>query len=441
MTNHLIKRIQGLRSTAKNLTLVIEDKESSQNKDALQFDQNKPMKCDRSIVALKSKKPHLAYLDGIRGIAAFYIVLSHIRDNTKWVLEQQNVSLAPFWKQYLFPVLSHGGIAVIAFIVLSGYCLTLPILHSPKVWFEGGIRRYIKRRALRILPAYYASLALSLLLIAYFPGVQTDQSFWRVALPAFTPDVLLSHLFLVHNLSLNWLHKINPPTWSMATEWQLYFTLPLLILIWKRFGVSVMVITSILAGILIRLLIPQTFQAIPWLLGCFGLGVGAAILNFSKKDHTESSIAQERKRLNQLKWLSIVTTSIATILTVFDLLDRPPYIMTTLVGIATASVIMFLTQYLQICQKDSQMLASKPLLLSFLESKFSLTLGRFSYSLYLTHLPVLSTVQLVAFQHGASITLSIVLMFVIGVPLSLIVASLFYKMFEAPFLKLRNKKL
>ena len=37
---------------------------------------------------------------------------------------------------------------------------------------------------------------------------------------------MASHLFLVHNLSEGWIFKIDPPMWSVATEWQIYLLFP-----------------------------------------------------------------------------------------------------------------------------------------------------------------------------------------------------------------------
>ncbi|WP_213057474.1 hypothetical protein, partial [Escherichia coli] len=67
---------------------------------------------------------------------------------------------------------------------------------------------------------YYAAIAFSLLLIACLPVQDIIRSpdatlHWKDWLPAFTPDVLLSHLFLVHNLSPAWWSKIDGPTWTV----------------------------------------------------------------------------------------------------------------------------------------------------------------------------------------------------------------------------------
>ncbi len=63
----------------------------------------------------------LAYLDGIRGLAALYVVLVH-----SWALDdalQPSLLWLPVTK-----LLRYGIFAVVIFIVLSGYCLMLPVV-------------------------------------------------------------------------------------------------------------------------------------------------------------------------------------------------------------------------------------------------------------------------------------------------------------------------
>src|ERR1017187_9473039 len=102
---------------------------------------------------------HLAFLDGLRGIAALNVAFTHA-----WGVTYRRVASdpPPDWfmavRQFFIP----GDWSVCAFIVLSGFCLPLPIARNVEKQLPGGVIHYIKRRARRILPAYYAALALSL---------------------------------------------------------------------------------------------------------------------------------------------------------------------------------------------------------------------------------------------------------------------------------------
>ena len=129
-------------------------------------------------------------------------------------------------------LLSRGRLAVDGFIALSGFCLMLPVarhgnLESAPVFF--------RRRAIRILPTFYAALVFSLLFRLLILGTQPDGSHGDIELPI-TPRSVAACLFMVQNLFA--VNRINSVFWSIAVEWQIYFLFPLLLLLWKAIGPS-----------------------------------------------------------------------------------------------------------------------------------------------------------------------------------------------------------
>ena len=115
-----------------------------------------------SAPAIADSRPHrLAGLDGIRGLAALFVVVDHVFLRA---FPGYPVDHAPFWAGWFI----YGRFAVVIFIVLSGFSLALsPARHG---WRLDGVSRFAQRRAWRILPAYWAalvfSLAVALLLVA-----------------------------------------------------------------------------------------------------------------------------------------------------------------------------------------------------------------------------------------------------------------------------------
>src|SRR5690242_1352162 len=101
----------------------------------------------------------LAILDGLRGLSALYVVLHHAYEEVRTVAPTDWLVVRLAW-------LHCGHAAVAVFIVLSGYSLAAG---DP---FRGGFRAYVGRRARRILPPYYAALALSLLAIWLVPELR-----------------------------------------------------------------------------------------------------------------------------------------------------------------------------------------------------------------------------------------------------------------------------
>src|SRR2546423_2921524 len=98
-------------------------------------------------------RQRLAGLDGVRGLAALFVVVNHIFLRA---FPGHPVDRAPFWASWFI----YGRFAVVVFIVLSGFSLALsPARHD---WRLAGVRRFARRRARRILPPYWAALAFSL---------------------------------------------------------------------------------------------------------------------------------------------------------------------------------------------------------------------------------------------------------------------------------------
>src|ERR1700742_911024 len=95
----------------------------------------------------------LAGLDGLRGLAALYVVVYHVSLRASPGYPDAG---ALFWVGWF----SYGRFAVLVFIVLSGFSLALSPARDD--WRLDGIAAYARRRARRILPPYWAALAFSL---------------------------------------------------------------------------------------------------------------------------------------------------------------------------------------------------------------------------------------------------------------------------------------
>ena len=100
----------------------------------------------------------------------------------------------------------------------------------------------MQRRARRILPNVLCGASFirafcwsPAIFLARYTGSKRS-----IAASDLNPGDLISHLLLVHNLSSAWFHQINAPLWSVATEWQIYFLLPLILLpLFRRAGIAV----------------------------------------------------------------------------------------------------------------------------------------------------------------------------------------------------------
>jgi peptidoglycan/LPS O-acetylase OafA/YrhL len=170
-----------------------------------------------------SQVNRLAGVDGLRAIAALWVVLFHI----------QAFSEARFpWVPGLDLFLRSGSTGVSLFLVLSGFCLYLPFAGGRAHRFKVG--QFFWRRCRRLMPAYLVSLLGSLALavgaasLLGTPPLSFGEAAWQ----------LVTHATLIHTLFPSTFYTLNGAYWSLGLEWQLYLGLPLLVIGVRRFGLA-----------------------------------------------------------------------------------------------------------------------------------------------------------------------------------------------------------
>src|SRR5262249_46897614 len=160
-------------------------------------------------------------VDGLRAFAALWVVLFHMGA----------FSGGPLWPGIDLLVRS-GSTGVSLFLVLSGFCLYLP-------YAGGRLDRFrttasLRRRCARLLPAYYTSLAIVIVAHAVgggLPGLP------RMGAAELTGQAA-AHATLTHQFMPSTFYALNGAYWSLGLEWELYLTLPILILAVRRFGLG-----------------------------------------------------------------------------------------------------------------------------------------------------------------------------------------------------------
>jgi peptidoglycan/LPS O-acetylase OafA/YrhL len=387
-----------------------------------------------AIPAVEQTAPRLRlhYLDGVRGLAALCVLFWHVYLDAH----------SPQWPMYLKFINSQSArFGVDVFIVLSGYCLTIPIAKTQDLVMPGGVLQYLRRRARRILPPYYAALALALLIIALVPGMRNPvggdpaDSVHAIS-PAFAAGPIISHLLLIHNWNPDWANKIDSPMWSVATEWQIYFFLPLLLLpAWRRFGLVASVLIGVALGLRIGFLTPKsppwTFS--PWFLGLFAMGMAGAAVNFSPRYE-----AARRKPWGVIASVAAPALLAAIIVAVPALLAaviRHPillslygYVVDFAAGAVTCCMLIACTKRLM--RTDQR----PPLVLRLVGSQPIAGLGAFSYSLYLIHHPLLLAMETVYVKAHFSPLMAYTILLTCGIPIVLLCAYVFHLVFERPFM-------
>jgi peptidoglycan/LPS O-acetylase OafA/YrhL len=348
-----------------------------------------------------SPRQRLPGLDGLRGLAALFVVVHHVFLRA---FPGYPVDRAPFWAAGFI----YGRFAVVVFIVLSGFSLALsPARHG---WKLDGVSRFARRRAARILPAYWAALAFSLAvawLIVPQPGQRAPDA----------TSVVVNGL-LVQNLV--GAPAPNRSFWSMAVEAQLYVLFPLLLLMVRRWSAIVMVATVTLVVATVELVSSHiapldvfVIQSPPDLAALFALGVlSAGIVAGARRSWPWAGLALAAAApvVATIWWHGSVWT-----------LDHLFWVDLAL-GPAIACLLAGLA------------LGHPAPLLRLLDARPMRSLGSSSYSLYLTHCPLVVVVYdgIVAGRVRQGVP-AFVVSLVVVLPLTIAFARAFASVFETPF--------
>jgi peptidoglycan/LPS O-acetylase OafA/YrhL len=362
-----------------------------------------PPRADQKPAVAALPGQRLAGLDGLRGLAALFVVVNHVFLRA---FPGYPVDRAPFWAGWFI----YGRFAVVVFIVLSGFSLAL----SPacRGWRLDGVSRFASRRAWRILPPYWAALVFSLAVA------------WLVVPPPGqgAPDArsVIVNGLLVQNL-------VDAPTpdrsfWSIAVEAQLYVVFPVLLLVVRRWGPVVMVATVTLVVSAVGILGPHVpglsvfvIQSPPDLAALFAIGVlVAGVVGGGRargpRPWAPLALAAAAPVLATIWWQG----SVWTLQHLFwvDLALGPA------VGCLVAALAT----------------GHPAPLLRLLDARPIRDLGLSSYSLYLTHGPIVVIVyeQVVAGRVGQGVPAFIASLALV-LPLTIVFAKLFASVFETPF--------
>jgi len=361
---------------------------------------------------------HLPFIDGIRALAALFVVVCHA------YYEPTNGFYTERWVTRIG--LSYGHMAVVVFIVVSGFCLMLPIAQRGDQ--ISSISAFYRRRIQRILPPYYAALALSVLFILTVAHAKTG-TVWDNTLPLTVPRIL-ANLFLIHNLPLEKMGipggNINYPLWSIASEFQIYLIMPLIVLTIRKYGEKFALLWTTAFGVgLVLIFGLAVYPATPWFVALFTMGAVAARQFVGRTDTPSRTL-----------WLvcyGMGVLGIAAALLAGNKLYYANWLGFDLWFGATTALLLFLLS------TEAASTARRSLLMRLLSWRPLVAIGVFSYSLYLIHAPAhhLHYLILNKLLHPRPIVMFGLL--VLCIPLVIGWAYLFFLLFERPFLVKKNK--
>ena len=353
--------------------------------------------------ALYRERRRFDGLDGVRAIAIIAVIWHH----------------APH--PIILPMMTRGFFGVDLFFVLSGFLISTLLIREKARFGRISLKDFWMRRALRLMPAYYALLFSLLVVYSVFKPGDPDTAALQSGFPAYA-------LYLS-----NWLHPGAPnldPTWSLATEEQFY-------LVWPT--VEAFAAPAVLAGAWAALFVVNQLinfgvldPAIAALFGIAGneypeilqttftpilLGVGLAHLLHREKSFLRIMtlagfrFAPAIYALALLLLLNIPAADISGPLRLFFHVAATLFI-ASLIARPDSAV--------------TRVLNSKPVAF----------VGAVSYGMYLYHLWCLHAARVFAAKLGLP---EFPIVFLVGATLTVVVAAASYLIFEKRFLELRRK--
>jgi peptidoglycan/LPS O-acetylase OafA/YrhL len=200
-------------------------------------------------VATVTSKKSLVFLDGLRGLAAFYVMVGHAR----WLLwegysdgyAQHPGDYSAFEKgiMYFLSLFRYGHQSVLLFFVLSGFVIHLKYARQLKAGGDSsfGFRDFFYRRAKRLYPPLLFALLTTTVLDSCGTLLQYRIYFQKTPYSLINTNVVPHFswmtgignlLFLMTTVVPVW--GSNGPLWSLHFEWWFYMLYPLFWRLSKR---------------------------------------------------------------------------------------------------------------------------------------------------------------------------------------------------------------
>lgn len=358
----------------------------------------KLMKPTRQTFEVFKANPYFNALDGLRAVSILMVLLHHVPRFS-----------SPF---FLNTLQENGRYGVAFFFVISGFLICTLLLREQEK--TGGIDlwKFYGRRALRLLPLYYAALLLQTILVFGLKQYTPENQ-------ALFADKLPAYLFYYSN----WLATATQgpffQSWSLAVEEQFYLAFGLL-LFFTRHRV---VVAVMLAALAIKFFVYET---------CGAVDANSTFWRvvFSYREPVLLGVLAAFA-LNRRSWFEFFQRWLSSLTAI------------ALLGLATIGwLCLHLMRHESF--EDAQLLyllmtltvvglvvrPATPLL----GSRLLAHIGKISYGIYLLHMFIISAVRKLP---GGNIP---ALCFLFSSVAAIIVASLVYKYFEQPIISFYKRR-
>lgn len=308
-------------------------------------------------------RAHIPALDGLRGIAVLLVMVFHF---ARWEPVGQLETVAS-------TVLRMGWVGVDLFFVLSGFLITGILLDTrglPGYW-----RSFLGRRAVRILPLYYAVCLLIVAAVVAGSGAARAMAPWYFF---YLPNVYIALRGGMENL-LGMGHF-----WSLAVEEQFYLVWPFVVL-WagpRRLGRLCVGMIATALALRCAMVVAGVDTIVPYVLTITrmdSLAVGALL----------ATVARSSGGLVRLRPYLVPVGAVAGLVAVGAMLVHPAsdgYLQAWPASVGYTANALFFGSLLV----AAILLPSTSLLGRVTESSVLRFFGKYSYGLYVFHYPLIA---------------------------------------------------
>lgn len=329
-------------------------------------------------------------LDGLRGWAAAFVALMH------FPLDQVTHSI---------PLISNSFLFVDLFFVLSGFVIAY--VYSAKF----RIGEFLRARGARLLPLYFATLLVGVLLeLIKLSGVLGHDGGFKAPNSI---EGLLHEMFLIHVLWWVPNTSYNPPNWSVAVEMYAYLIFALGSFFHRKIllvGIVLISVPSAIAILNMGVLNDAHVLAVPR--GFLGFSVGIFV---------------------HALWIHLGSRSDLPILGDLALLGIFLYVWFG-GSLVFQPALVFGSMVLGLLLGADKLFVAR-----FIRADFSLWLGKLSYTLYMVHFFVAMRFEELAEAFGSGLAADVIYLIFYCI-ISLFLSSVVFRYFEWPARKLLRGK-
>ncbi|MGN4051421.1 acyltransferase family protein [Pseudomonas sp. SM4] len=365
------------------------------------------------------KKNYIPGLDGLRAVSVILVIAFHYLAVFPGALIEIGLL-----GRALEKIVSVGWIGVDIFFVISGYLISSILIKKPIRSFTA-YTQFIKRRSLRLLPAYLAcSICIVILSLAFYPNskiLENQYLIWTMSsnIPSIFGDRAAlgsSEFTLVH-------------FWSLAVEWHFYLFLPVAMCLIS--SVRLIAVTAICLAISSRLVIANLEHinydnAIYSFTLCRGDAIACGILLATLK---KSNSIILRNLIGSAGLASLFTTLFCITLETTQFKTVPWLQSYGYTAIAVS--IAMITYYIINSSQDNKIIKA-------LELNWITHIGRSSYSIYLWHLPFFPLIAKTAKYYNDSPLSQLTIASTAAVIVTFFFSALSYKYLECRFTPARS---